>query len=94
MAPGIVLDELPDLRPGPHLRPRHDFLLLNTKKRLKRIEAEGLNDAQATALLRELVPDLLKVSKCPDFVVDRGHEFGSKRSDADKRALIEYLKTL
>ena len=69
-------------------------VLLKTKKRLKRIKAEGLNDAQATALLKELVPDLLKVSKCPDFVVDRGHEFGSKRSDADKRALIEYLKTL
>lgn len=29
----------------------------------------------------------------PDFVQDRGHTFGSHLPDADKRALIEYLKT-
>jgi len=34
------------------------------------------------------------VSKCPDFVTDRGHTYGSTLPDADKRALIEYLKTL
>jgi hypothetical protein len=30
----------------------------------------------------------------PDFVEDRGHTFGSQLSNDDKRALIEYLKTL
>ena len=40
-----------------------------------------------------LVPDLLAVSKCPDFVQDRGHYFGDTLSDADKRALIEFIKT-
>jgi hypothetical protein len=46
------------------------------------------------------VPRLLALSKCKDFVVNRGHYFGtdlSKRepglSDEDKRALIEFLKT-
>jgi len=27
-----------------------------------------------------------------DFVEDRGHTFGAGLADADKRALIEYLK--
>jgi hypothetical protein len=40
-----------------------------------------------------LVDRLLVLSKCPDFVVNRGHIFGSTLSDVDKRALIEFLKT-
>jgi hypothetical protein len=46
------------------------------------------------------VPDLLKVSKCPDYVVNKGHYFGTSffkeepaLSDDDKWGLIEYLKT-
>ena len=54
------------------------------------------------------MPDLLKLSKCPDYVVNKGHYFGTEYlnrdpyppnvrepglSDADKRALIELLKT-
>ncbi len=55
---------------------------------------EGHLDASAAQrLMRNLVPDLLAVSKCPDFVQDRGHYFGDTLSDADKRALIEFLKT-
>ena len=45
-------------------------------------------------------PDLMKVSKCPDYVVNKGHYFGTSffkeeppLGDDDKRALIEYLKT-
>jgi hypothetical protein len=41
-----------------------------------------------------LVRALMSGSKCPDLVEDRGHEFGASLSDADKRALIEFLKTL
>ena len=41
-----------------------------------------------------LVPNLLRVNKYRDFVLDRGHTFGSELSDADKNALKEYLKTL
>ena len=46
---------------------------------------------------------MLALSKCPDFVVNRGHYFGTgiesgrtrarRSSDDDKRALIEFLKT-
>jgi hypothetical protein len=56
---------------------------------------------------------MIKLSKCPDFVVNRGHYFGTAQfnqqeglskdeqsfgrepelSDADKRALIAFLKT-
>jgi hypothetical protein len=51
-------------------------------------------------VFKGLVPDLLKVNKCPDFVVNRGHYFGTALSkegtplsDDDKWALIEVLKT-
>lgn len=40
-----------------------------------------------------LIDRLLELNKCPDFVVNRGHEFGSSLSDADKSGLIEFLKT-
>jgi hypothetical protein len=36
----------------------------------------------------------LLVDNAPDFVQDHGHTYGAKLSDADKRALIDYLKTL
>ncbi len=37
---------------------------------------------------------LLPRNLAPDFIEDRGHTFGSQLSEEDKRALIEYLKTL
>jgi hypothetical protein len=42
----------------------------------------------------ELIEPLLKLSKCPDYTVNRGHYFGTDLSDADKEALIAFLKTL
>jgi hypothetical protein len=36
---------------------------------------------------------LLRNNLSPDFINDRGHTYGSDLSDADKRALIEYVKT-
>jgi hypothetical protein len=39
-------------------------------------------------------PALLNVSKCPDFVLDRGHYFGESLSDEEKKQLIYFLKTL
>ena len=44
-------------------------------------------------VLGNLVDPLLKLSKCPDYVINRGHYFGTKLSDDDKWALIEFLKT-
>ncbi len=39
-----------------------------------------------------LVNSLLDLSKCPDFVVNRGHYFGAELSEEDKQSLIAYLK--
>jgi hypothetical protein len=68
--------------------------ILKIKKSLKIIKRDNLNAEQSTALLSELVDDVLEVSKCPDFVVDRGHYYGTDLEDADKRALIGFLKTI
>ena len=63
-------------------------------------QVEGASDEEAAKVFKNLVPDLLKVSKCPDYVVNKGHYFGTNAfkeepalSDDDKWALIEYLKT-
>jgi hypothetical protein len=68
-------------------------VFVRTGKALIRIDIEHMNDKQSTALLTTLVPDLLKVSKCPDFIEDKGHLFGTSLLDADKEALIQLLKT-
>jgi len=39
-------------------------------------------------------PALMKASKCPDFVEDRGHYFGEALTDQEKKDLIAFLKTL
>jgi hypothetical protein len=54
---------------------------------------ENATDAQARETFKDLVEPLLEMSKCPDLIVNRGHLFGTKLPDADKRALIEFLKT-
>jgi hypothetical protein len=73
-------------------------LLLKMKEDLKQVD--GASDEEAAKVFKNLVPDLLKASKCPDFVVNKGHYFGTSflkeeppLSDDDKWALIEYLKT-
>jgi len=68
-------------------------LMAKVEADLLKIRGEHLDADASRALLQNLVPDLLKLSKCPDFVQDRGHYFGTKLPDEDKRALIEYLKT-
>ncbi len=61
---------------------------------LLKIHKENLTGDAATAELRKAVPALLKASKAPDFIEDEGHEFGAQLPDADKLALIEFLKTM
>jgi hypothetical protein len=60
---------------------------------LAKIHARSLTAEDATAELVKLVPELLAANKCPDFVEDEGHYFGTDLPDADKHALIEFLKT-
>ena len=67
---------------------------VNLNAALHDINEQKLDDAAAAARLKELAPALLKLSKCPDLVTDHGHLFGTGLPDADKRALIAYLKRL
>ncbi len=71
-------------------------LLIKMKATFAEIKLKNLDaDAAREEMKKEIAPALLKVSKCPDLIVDRGHTFGAvELSDADKLALIEYLKTL
>ncbi len=69
-------------------------LKLKLSKALLEIHARNLSEADATAELAKAVPELLAANKCPDFIEDKGHYFGTDLADSDKRALIEFLKTL
>lgn len=58
------------------------------------------DDATAARIFEPLGRELYELSVCPDYVVNRGHYFGTDKfdeepglSDADKYALIEFLKT-
>ncbi|MCG8455880.1 MAG: hypothetical protein MI919_06320 [Holophagales bacterium] len=68
--------------------------VLAATEKFKQIHNQNLDEKGASDLLREIVPDLMDKSACPDFIVDRGHYFGTDLSDEDKNALIEYIKTL
>lgn len=74
-------------------------LLVKLKLDLAKLPANA-SDVQAGQVLANLVPEMLALSKCPDYVVNRGHYFGTgyfaeepSLSDTDKRSLIEFLKT-
>src|SRR5262249_41076850 len=61
---------------------------------------ETASDEDLLRIFSNLKEPLLKLSKCPDFVINRGHYFGTAQmaeepalSDDDKRALIEFIKT-
>jgi hypothetical protein len=88
---------------------KHDLdvlkLLKDLKLALKAVPASAPDrDEQARKIFLErgLLDELIKFSKCPDYVVNRGHYFGTSYfqdddepglSDKDKLALIEFLKT-
>ena len=70
--------------------------MLTTKEILKKvrileIKNKKLNDQQAAERFKPVIPYLIKVNKCPDFVEDKGHMFGTDLPMADKKALIELL---
>jgi hypothetical protein len=70
-------------------------LLIESVKVMKAIKSEGLTGDAATKkwLDSSVVKKLYALNSCPDFIEDKGHYFGTDLPDADKRALIEYLKT-
>ena len=69
-------------------------LVRDTNAALRDIKDHALTGDAATERLKALVSDLLRMSKCPDFVTDRGHLFGTTLPDDDKHALIAFLKRL
>ena len=84
-------------------RVKHDGKLLGfLVKAIRDLRAipEDASDEDARKAFANLVEPMLELSKCKDFVVNRGHYFGTDRfaeepglSDAQKRDLIEFLKT-
>jgi hypothetical protein len=74
-------------------------LLLDIEHNLRVLPPQA-TDEEARRQFAALGDRLFKLSKCPDYVVNRGHYFGTDAfkeepglSDDDKRALIEFLKT-
>ena len=81
------------------------WLVLRLKHALEGLPSKPTDD-QVRKAFASVEPDLIKFNKCPDFVVNRGHYFGTDMltdtkdfpgepglSDSDKKALIDFLKT-
>lgn len=59
------------------------------------IKKQNLTGEAAYRVLADKAgPALLAASKCPDYVLDRGHWFGEELTAEEKAALIAFLKTL
>lgn len=81
----------------------HDQKVLSVALKLKHdLSSLGSNpsDDDARKVFANVVDPMMELSKCPDYVVNRGHYFGTSYfkeepglSDQDKYALIEFLKT-
>ena len=98
---GTPIDLLTNFEPLPptsSLRERlaHDKAVVKAVAQLIRdLKAlpPGATDDQARQVFSNVGEQLFALSKCPDYVVNRGHYFGSNLGDADKKALIAFLKT-
>jgi len=84
-------------------RVRYDWRLLGVVKEIKQtLKALPANatDEQVQQAFTPMADSLISLSKCPDYVVNRGHYFGTGRygddsplTEQQKRDLIEFLKT-
>jgi hypothetical protein len=96
--PVDLLANFDPLPPTSSLRERlaHDKAVLRVVVQLVRdLKAlpQGASDEEARKIFSNAGEQLFALSKCPDYVVNRGHYFGSTLSDGDKKALIAFLKT-
>jgi len=80
--------------------PKLPGALVSMTLALAEIKARGLtNDAAWNLLSLRAGQPLMQASKCPDFVLDRGHSFGEtldadpQKNEQDKEDLIAFLKT-
>jgi hypothetical protein len=85
----LIMNLDPDKRDkvGPAL-----VALLRAMGEIKKKDLSG--EEAYKVLASQAGPALMAASKVPDFVLDRGHWFGESLTDADKEALIAFLKTL
>jgi cytochrome c2 len=105
---GVPVDLLANLRPLPESSNPFDIIAqgANLAKILVRVQLDlatlpkDATDAQLLAKFANLSGPMLALNKCPDFIVNRGHYFGTSKfaeepalSDSDKNALIAFLKT-
>jgi hypothetical protein len=74
-------------------------LLLKLKHDLDALPRNA-TDEDARKVFANLKQPMMELNKCPDFIVNRGHYFGTRYfpeeqalSDQDKQDLIEFLKT-
>jgi hypothetical protein len=95
---GLRADDLDLLGQINHVRKILD-LALKIKHDLAALPKDASDD-EARKVFANLVEPLMDLSKCPDYVVNQGHYFGTSYfkeepglSNEDKRALIEFLKT-
>jgi hypothetical protein len=105
------LDMLGDAADNPAQRAQRQArvvaLVLKAKNDLRKLP-DNPTDQQAEQAFTNLVPEFLALSKCPDFVANKGHYFGTDYfnrppfpenvrepglSNSDKEALIAFLKT-
>jgi hypothetical protein len=87
-----LLSEDRDLAARSRQFERVSSVMVRLLERLHKLGGNATSE-QARAAFADMVDPLLELSKCPDLVINRGHEFGSRLSDQDKSALIEFLKT-
>jgi len=99
---GTPVNLLSNLNVGPGGFGKTVPVVLKMKHALDSLPANPTDD-QVKAAFKPVVPDMLGVSKCTDFVINRGHYFGTDflpitegepgLTDAEKNALIAFLKT-
>jgi hypothetical protein len=90
------LDPLPPDGSGLLARAKHDQQVLAAVLKVVgdlRALPKGASDDEARRVFANVGEQLFALSKCPDYVVNRGHYFGTQLSDTDKQALIAFLKT-
>ena len=100
--------KLGDLRIGPipagmpvnafaNIDPAHQAelrgLLLDAFRLMRSIERLPPESEEARRKTDELGEKLLRVSKCPDLVMDRGHTFGAGLTNRERQDLMDLLIT-
>ena len=91
---GTPVNLLANMNPEDHEGTQGTIKVLTSA--LAEIKSKNLGKEETDKIMAERVaPALMEASRCPDFVMDKGHYFPwfDRMSDSDKECLIELLKT-